>query len=388
MQLLSSIIAKRRRLVVGLMSGTSMDGIDAALVEIQYSGVETRLHLIDFLCIPYGANLLARLRGIRTVEDVSELNFLVGEAFASAALLLIREAGFSPRDVDLVGSHGQTVFHNPPSHKKGAPSTLQLGEPDVIAERTGIATVGDFRTRDVAAGGEGAPLVPYADFIMFREFGRVRIAQNIGGIANLTLVADDIDEVIAFDTGPGNMPMDRVIVLATGGNRNYDRGAQVALGGRVDEGLFRDLLSHPYFETPPPKSTGAEVFGDEFASKLYALAQSGKISLADLMRTLAELTVETIARAYERFIFPKWKVSEVILSGGGTYNPLLVGRLAERLGEGVRLSKSDKFGVPSDAKEAIAFAVLANELISGNCANLPKVTGAARRVPLGKIALA
>ena len=389
MNRLNSIFNKQEKLVVGLMSGTSMDGVDAALVKIRGESLETKIELIEFICLPYQPSLLqsleeATLKG--STRQISEINFLVGKAFAETALAVIREAGLRVTDIDLIGSHGQTVFHNPPSLKKGIPSTLQIGELDVIAERTGITTVGDFRTRDVAAGGEGAPLVPYVDYILFRKPGKVRIAQNIGGIANATVVSEGIDDVIAFDAGPGNTLMDKVVSLATDGKERYDLYGKLASQGSINKQLLEKLLSHPFFLKSPPKSTGAEDFGKEEAQELYALAKDKGISLSDLMRTLLELTVESIALSYERFISPKWKIDEVILSGGGAINPVLVERLKKRLNY-VEFSNSDDYGIPIDAKEAIAFAILANELISGNYTNLPSVTGARRRVPLGKIVL-
>jgi anhydro-N-acetylmuramic acid kinase len=358
-------------------------------VRIKGHRLETKIQLVEFICLSYQSSLLQSLEETilkGSTRQISEINFLVGQAFAEAALAVIREAGLRVTDVDLIGSHGQTVFHNPPSSKRGIPSTLQIGELDVIAELTGITTVGDFRTRDVAAGGEGAPLVPYVDYILFHKPGKVRIAQNIGGIANATVVAENIDDIVAFDTGPGNMLMDNVVSLATDGKERYDLDGKLASQGSVDKELLEKLISHPFFIHPPPKSTGAEVFGKERAQELYTLAKEGKIPLGDLMRTLLELTVESIALSYERFIFPKWRINEVILSGGGARNPILVERLKKRLNH-MEFSNSDNYGIPVDTKEAIAFAILANELISGNCTNLPSVTGAKRRVPLGKIVL-
>lgn len=384
---LNSIFNKQERLVVGLMSGTSMDGVDAALVKIKGRGLETKIELIEFICLPYQPSLLqgleeAILKG--STRQISELNFLVGTAFAEAALEVIIEAGLQATDIDLIGSHGQTVFHNPPSSKNGIPSTLQIGELDVIAERTGITTVGDFRTRDVAAGGEGAPLVPYVDYILFHKPRSVRIAQNIGGIANATVVTESISDVIAFDTGPGNMLMDKVVSLATDGKERYDLDGKLSSQGSVNKELLVELLSHPFFLQPPPKSTGAGVFGKGRAQEIYALAKEKAISPSDLMRTLMELTVESIALSYERFILPKWRIDEVILSGGGARNPVLVERMKKRVNH-VKLSKSDDYGIPVDTKEALAIAILANELISGNFTNLPSVTGAKGHVPLGKI---
>ncbi len=405
MNWLERILSKKERLVVGLMSGTSLDGVDSVLVRIKGHELETKVEMINFICLPYESSLLKRLDEViskGSTREVSTLNFLLGKAFSEAALAVIKGAGLSTGDVDLIGSHGQTVYHNPPSSfnvpstrqfrlrrttaKKGVPSTIQIGELDVIAERTGITTVGDFRTRDLAAGGEGAPLVPYVDYILFHKPGRISIAQNIGGIANATVITGRMDDVIAFDTGPGNMLMDNVVSLATNGRKRFDKDGRLASQGSIDKKLLGRLLSHPFFSKPPPKSTGAELFGKKKALELYTLVKKRTTTLSDLVATILELTVESISLSYERFIFPKQKVNEVILSGGGARNPVLVDRLKRRLGY-LKLSTSDKYGIPVDAKEAIAFAVLANELISGNCTNLPSVTGAKKTVPLGKIAL-
>ncbi|MFI5322077.1 MAG: anhydro-N-acetylmuramic acid kinase [Thermodesulfobacteriota bacterium] len=386
---LERLFDKNEKLVVGLISGTSRDGVDAALVRVFGSGTGTRIDLLDFICVPYSGDIKRGLEGLTTISspgDISRLNFLIGEAFAGAALSIIGGAGMKTERVDLIGSHGQTVYHNPPSYNNGVPSTLQLGELDVIAERTGITTVGDFRTRDLAAGGEGAPLVPYADYLLFSKPGEVRIAQNIGGIANATVITESMDDVVAFDTGPGNMLMDRVISIATGGEQGFDKDGERALKGKVNRRLIKELLSHPYYSQPPPKSTGEELFGKELAEALYSLVSSGETSLNDLIATLLELTVKSISFSYEKFIFPRWKISEIIFSGGGCRNPLLIERLRDVF-KIIKCSTTDAYGIFPDAKEAVAFAILANELISGNLANLTRVTGASHRVPMGKMVL-
>lgn len=386
---LKSLIDKKEKLVVGLMSGTSKDGIDAALVRLRGNGVNTKIDLLKFTCLEYSSEvreMLDKLVELSTLKEISDLNFLIGEEFAQAALSIIDEAGISPSDVDLIGSHGQTVYHNPPSYKDGIPSTLQIGELDVIAEKTGITTVGDFRTRDIAAGGEAAPLVPYLDYLLFRKPGKVSVAQNIGGIANATVVTENIDDVIAFDTGPGNMLMDKIIQLATGGKEKYDNDGKLASKGTVNAELLNKLLEDPYYAHPPPKSTGEELFGNEMSLTLYGYIENEMISLEDMVATLLTLTVDSITHAYTDFIFPKWDVSEIIFSGGGCKNPLLMEKLIAELAP-IKCSTSDDYGIPSDAKEAIAFAVLANELISGNTNNLPGVTGAQRNVTMGKITL-
>ncbi|MBI4229012.1 MAG: anhydro-N-acetylmuramic acid kinase [Deltaproteobacteria bacterium] len=389
MNWLDQILSKKERLVVGLMSGTSIDGVDAALIRIMGSGLDTKFELIKFTCIPYESGIIEdieRLDSSTSIDKISELNFLVGKACADAAMAVIEEAGFQAGDIDLIGSHGQTIYHNPPSSRNGVPSTLQIGELDVIAERTGITTVGDFRTRDIAAGGEGAPLVPYADYLFFHEVGKTLASQNIGGISNVTVITESISDVVAFDTGPGNLLMNWVVTLATNGKKRYDIDGEIAKKGTVDKGLLERFLADPYFSFKPPKSTGNERFGKRMAMELYSLVKGGAITLFDLTATLLELTVESIARSYEQFIFPKWSVNEVICSGGGSRNPILMKRLKGRMNH-VKISSSDAYGIPVDAKEAIAFAVLANELISGNCTNLPGVTGARSPVPLGKIVL-
>lgn len=386
---LQSLIDKKDKLVIGLMSGTSKDGIDAALVKLQGKGLNTDIGLVKFICVEYEAEVRSRLDNLSKVcslKAISELNFVIGNEFAKAAMDVISQAGLSPTDIDLIGSHGQTVFHNPPSYKDSTPSTLQIGEIDVIAEETGITTVGDFRTRDIAASGEAAPLVPYLDYLLFRKPGKVSIAQNIGGIANATVVTEELDDVIAFDTGPGNMLMDGVIQLATGGKQKYDRDGRLALAGEVNKELLDKLLSDPYYGKPPPKSTGEELFGNEKAAELFSLVASEELSLEDIVATLLMLTVKTIVSSYKNFVFPNWDISEVIFSGGGCNNPLLMERIKAKL-PSLKCTTSDDYGIPANAKEAVAFAVLANELISGNKANLPRVTGAQRKVPLGKIAL-
>lgn len=388
MNWLDSITGKPERFVVGLISGTSMDGIDAALVKINGSGLDSKVELIDFITVPYEENVRNELECIEevTLARLSDLNFIIGEAFAEATIKVVEKAGLKIDEVDLIGSHGQTVFHNPPSNSSRFSSTLQIGELDVIAERTGITTVGDFRTRDIACSGEGAPLVPYVDYLLFHDSEKVRIAQNIGGIANCTLVTKKFDDVVAFDTGPGNVLIDSIVKLATSGKEKFDKDGKLAFEGEVDKRLLHNLLSISYFKVTPPKSTGREIFGREMTEKLFGLVQSKTISLSDLLSTLVQFTVDTIVNSYEDFIFTDWDVSEVILSGGGAYNPVIFEGLKHRL-NGKKLTVSDDYGFPADSKEAVAFAVFSNETVFGNNTNLPKVTGATSSSPLGKIVI-
>jgi len=388
MNWLNSIVSKEDKVVLGLMSGTSMDGIDAALVHIKGHGLETKVELIDFAVYPYSNRLRYELEEIANAQvgKISDLNFKVGEAFSDAAISIIERAGFVPDQVDLVGTHGQTVFHNPPSNQSEFSSTLQIGEPDIIAERTGITTVSDFRPRDMSSNGEGAPLVPYVDYVLFKNPDKTRIAQNIGGISNCTIVTPDLADVMAFDSGPGNILLDEVMRIHSAGKKNYDMNGEIANKGDVDYKVLYNLLNNEYFKEVPPKTTGREMFGKNESEKLYKLVENNSLELSNLLATLVQFTVDTIYNAYEDYIFSKWKIDEVILSGGGAFNPIMVEKLAQKL-KPIELSLSDKYSIPADSKEALSFAVMAHETIVGNSTNLPNVTGARFASPLGKISI-
>ncbi|MGI9534582.1 MAG: anhydro-N-acetylmuramic acid kinase [Thermodesulfobacteriota bacterium] len=388
MNWLDSIISKEDKIVIGLMSGTSMDGIDSAIVHIRGNGLDTTVELIDFMTYPYTNRLRYDLEEITnaSISKISDLNFAVGEAFSDAAISIIERAGFKPVEVDLIGTHGQTVFHNPPSHQSEYSSTLQIGEPDIITERTGITTVSDFRPRDMSSDGEGAPLVPYVDYILFKNKDKTRIAQNIGGISNCTIVTPDLTDVIAFDSGPGNILLDEIMRIHSSGKRNYDKNGEIAKKGEVDYKVLYNLLNNNYFKVPPPKTTGREMFGKNESQRLYKLVENKSLDLSNLLATLVQFTVDTIYNSYEDYVFSKWKISEVILSGGGAFNPLMVNKLAQKL-KPIELSLSYKYNIPADSKEAISIAVMANETIFGNPSNLPNVTGARSASPLGKISI-
>ncbi|MCZ6603398.1 MAG: anhydro-N-acetylmuramic acid kinase, partial [Planctomycetota bacterium] len=312
-------------------------------------------------------------------REICEMNFILGRHFAEAACALL-EAD-SPR-IDLIGSHGQTVCHIDP-REDATPSTLQIGEGSVIAEATGAIVICDFRTRDVAAGGSGAPLVPYADYLLFREEGRVRALQNIGGIANLTVVPDRADGVFAFDTGPGNMVIDHVARTFSGGNQQYDPGGELAGRGQADGRLLGELLDHPYLRLSPPKSTGREDFGAEFADEVIRRHESRRPE--DILATATMLTAASIHQAYERFVFPRTRIDEVLVSGGGVFNHTLMRALGERFDPIPVRNLGEVSEIAPESKEAVAFAILANEAIHGHAAGLPAVTGASRPVVLGKL---
>ncbi len=378
---LVAIAAKDERLVLGLSSGTSADGVDAALVRIRGSGTVTALEMVAGACHPYPPALKAAILRADGVDDVCRLNVDIGECFADVALRFLEKAGVRPRGVDLIGSHGQTVWHIPRGPRI-SPATLQIGEPDVIAERTRIPVVADFRTRDVAAGGDGAPLVPYVDFVLFANRNVPVALQNIGGIANVTLVTGEIEDLLAFDTGPGNMPLDELVRIHSRGEEEYDRDGRLAAHGRVDEDLLRRLLAHDYLPKAPPKSTGRETFGKDYV--MAVLRERANLSLRDVLATMTEFVARSIRRAYEDFVFPKSPVREILVSGGGVRNLTLMAHL-RRLFDPIPVRSIAERGIDPDLKEAVAFAVLANETICGNPNNVPAATGARWPVILGKI---
>ena len=373
------------------MSGTSVDGVDAALVEIRGHGLETQVELLAFNALPFSTEDRNRIFNLfqpetSRVHEICQMNFLIGEIFADAALSVIQHAGLDINEIDLVGSHGQTVYHLPPECKaQYIPSTLQLGEPAVIAHRTGIPTIADFRVADLAAGGQGAPLVPYVDFLLFRRSNRTIALQNIGGISNVTLIpaGASATDVLAADTGPGNMIIDAVMETVTNGEETCDREGQLAARGQPCESLIAEWLKHPFIRATPPKTTGREAFGKEFARHAIEQAEAKQLSDSDIVATVTEFTARTIFDFYNRFLFPRHPVDEIAVSGGGGHNLTLMQRL-KTLFQPIPIQTIDAYGIPSDAKEAIAFAVLANEAVHGNPGNLPQSTGASQPKILGK----
>lgn len=372
-------------LIIGLMAGTSLDAIDAALVELgpaDAPGV-LRLALRAFTMTPFPEGLRERLRGLLppnqgSTAEVCECNFLLGEAFATAALAAIRDAGLRPEDVDLIASHGQTVYHQ--VAPGAVRSTLQLAAPALIAARTGRTVASDFRTADMARGGQGAPLVPYLDALLFADPGLRRAVQNIGGIGNVTYLAPG-QPARAFDTGPGNVLIDEAVRHLSGGAQLYDEDGRMAAAGRPDEELLDELMAHPYFEQAPPRSTGRELFGPAEARAIVERARAAGLSPADTVATLTALTAWSIAESYRRFCGP---VDEVLLSGGGARNPALRSMIAAALPE-ARILVADELGLDADAKEAVAFAVLGYACLHGYPAGLPGATGAAEPAVLGSI---
>jgi anhydro-N-acetylmuramic acid kinase len=380
--------------VIGLMSGTSADGIDAALLEIGPGRAWPRLHLLHFAVLPFPRGVRERI--LRAADDcpggageLCHLNAYLGELFAKAAASVARRSGLKLRDVALIGCHGQTIIHLPSPRPDGGVSvrsTLQIGEPSVIAERTGVTTVADFRPRDLAAGGEGAPLTPYLHALLFRHPWRDRIVLNLGGIANLTYLPKGrgLRGIRACDTGPGNVLIDGVMARLTGGALRSDLGGRVAASGHVEPRLLRWLMAHPFLKRRAPKSTGRETFGPAMIDAVLRQGADHLVSEEDLVATVTAFTAKSVAFHVARDL-PRGAVSsELILCGGGAENPTLVKHLHGALPH-CRLLTADEAGFPGRAIEAAAFALLAYLTAHGLPGNLPPITGASRKVVLGKI---
>jgi anhydro-N-acetylmuramic acid kinase len=377
-------------IVLGMMSGTSADGIDAAIVELTGQPPSLSWKLIKHNHLPFSEAIQAEIFACfnpRTsgVDRLCALNFALGQAYAHAASLVIEQCGLRNQDIDLIGNHGQSVWHIPSGPQA---STLQIGEAAVIAEMTGITTIHNFRARDMAAGGQGAPLVSYVDTLLFSHPQTSRILQNIGGIANGTFLPNALQisqgaQPFAFDTGPGNMLIDDAIRRVSGGQLQFDADGALAGRGKVAEKLLSQWIeTEPFFHLPPPKTTGRELFGEQYGAVLWGQAKQLHLSDADILATVTAFTARTIADAYRDFLpaMPE----EVVVSGGGAYNRSLLKLLAAEIAP-ARVTVIDELGMPPDAKEAVAFAVLAYETWHNRPGNLPAATGARRRVVLGDI---
>lgn len=371
------------------MSGTSLDGIDVAIIDITGSGFRAKINVLTSHSVPYPRKIREALLAVSNANtftgDISRLNFLLGELYVEA-LEETAERGQIPLDsIKLIGCHGQTIFHEGQGSQylgKKVASTFQIGESSVISERTGIDVISNFRERDMAAGGKGAPLVPYLDYMLMRHRGRGRVAVNIGGIANLTAIPPNTntDRVIAFDTGPGNMVIDQLVSRITQGRQTFDRDGTIAASGVVDAKLLAKLLRDKYFRARPPKSAGREQYGAEFVSKLL----DTELSSEDLIATATALTAESIALAVRNFVLPEMRVDEIFVSGGGTHNPTMMRMLGKAM-DSIPVKDTTEVGLDVDAKEAIAFAVMAYETAHLRPSNVPMATGAKRSVVLGKM---
>jgi anhydro-N-acetylmuramic acid kinase len=384
-------------LVLGMMSGTSADGIDVALARISGAPPNLNAKLLGHTSVKFPPALRREILHAAeqqpiTAGTISQLNFRLGEVFSDAAVAACRKFKTPSEKIALIGSHGQTIFHQGrpvPYVGSRTASTLQIGEPSVIAARTGITTVGDFRPADVALGGHGAPLVPYADYLLYRHPKLSRVSLNLGGIANITVLprACKPQQVFAFDTGPANMLIDALVSHFTRGRRRFDDNARLASQGRSIPALLDDLLRDPYLKLAPPKSTGREYYGHAYLKKILELGRRHRAKPDDLIRAATIFTALSVVDALNRFVIPKTRIHQLIVSGGGAHNPLILAQLSAAL-PGIEVLPSSRLGIPEDAKEAFAFALLAYETFHRRPANLPSATGARGPAILGKISYA
>lgn len=364
--------------VIGLNSGTSCDGIDVALVRFRKN--DLRPIFTSGIVCKYPRNIKKRLEELingvgngrdYSLQTISELNFVLGNLFAKVSLEIIKRNKLNPKDILLIASHGQTIYHNP---KK---STLQIGEASVIAQKTGIKTISNFREADIGAGGEGAPLMPYLDWVIFNKSKNIKATLNIGGISNVTIVGNNITP-IAFDIGPGNALID--LVAKKYFKKDLDKDGRLALKGKIFFNLVNIALKDSYFKKKPPKSTGKEYFNVHFINKHFSKIRKKEDKLA----TVTYLSTKVIEDAFNKFIFPKFTVSELIISGGGVKNKTLLKHLKKLL-PSLKLTSSDKYKLPTKYKEAILFALLGYTCHLGKANNMPSCTGAKKKVILGKI---
>jgi len=383
---LRAIRKKDQRFAIGLMSGSSCDGIDAALVRLKSTGNDLRAKLVDHRTMRFPPTVRDRLlRSKMEADDLAALDFILGQLFAEAANAVIENAKNLDKsiEVDFVASHGHTVMHAPPREGAEGYGTLQIGNPSILARLTGLPVAANFRPRDIAAGGQGAPLAAYADWILFRQKEEPVACLNIGGIANVTIATPDLKDVIAFDTGPGNMPIDGAIRHLTNGRLQYDKNGRRAARGKPISSMLDHLLEHPFFEEVPPKSTGREEFGfDEYLAN--SISSDHDHTADDVVATVTEAVATSIVDAHDRFVLPTYPVKRLVVSGGGAHNRTLLKLLQEGL-PSIKVYTSDGAGLPSDAREAIAFAILGNELFCGTTSSVPSATGASKSVVLGSL---
>lgn len=389
-----TLINKPSRLVIGFMSGTSADGIDAVLAEIHGHGTAARVKQRDFVFMPFEPEVRAEILrlaggGAAAAADFCRMNFLLGELYCDAGRELCRHAGVRTEDIDLIGNHGQTFWHIPLEEKylgHKLHGTLQLGEDAMLAEAFSCPVVGDFRVRDMAAGGLGAPLVPYTEFLLYRSETECVALQNIGGIGNISFLPAGcgLNDILAFDTGPGNMVMDAVTARMTDGTATYDAGGALAAHGHVNEKLLRRMMADPYIAQRPPKTTGRERYGADYVATLCAYAKAESIPLLDVLATATRFTAECIAAAVRGFA-PELP-ARLIVGGGGAMNETLMRHIRQLLPV-CRVMANEELGFDGNAKEALAFAILANEAIFAHANNVPSVTGARHPVVMGKISL-
>lgn len=390
------------RTVVGLHSGTSADGPAAVVARVTGAAERTTLELLASASYAYESPLRERIfdvceRETATIDRVMQADIAVGEFFAQAAARIVREAGLSFEDVHLIASSGQVLYQvidgQRPEHRwlgdRAITSFLDIGAGAVIAERTGVTTISNLRKRDIAAGGIGVPTVTYGDWVLFRHPTRGRVVLNIGGISNPTLIPAGaaVEDVFAFDVGPGNMVIDALVAWMTDGRQAYDAGGAIAAGGAVHQALVAELMeADPFIKQAPPKGAARQLYGEHYARRVRERGQALGLSAVDLLATTTALTAEVIAYAMRTFVLPRARVDELYAAGGGAHNETLMRMLRERLAPlGIQVETLEALGYPSDAREVLAMVALANDTVCGNPGNAPSATGARRRVISGDI---
>jgi anhydro-N-acetylmuramic acid kinase len=386
--LLNNVLHKKKKLAIGLMSGTSADGIDACIIEIEGNYTDTKIKLIDFITLDYTSKEKERLLKLcnvntSTVSEICYMNTYLGNKMGQAALEVCKKVNININYVDYISSHGQTIFHMPDEH-----STLQIGELSNIAALTGCITVGDFRPSDMAYGGQGAPLVPYVDYILFSDKNKGRILLNLGGIANITVLkaGGKEEDVLAYDTGPANVLVDEIVRIITDGRKSFDEGGKMALKGSIDDQWLDEILTRDkYLLKKPPKSTGREYYTKEFAMNLYEQGIKRNLDNMSILATITAYTAKSVKNQIDAFVLDKYKIDELYVSGGGAHNQMIMKLLSEYMEADVM--DVENLGFPGDAKESIAFAILGNEFLCGKTNNIPNSTGSKRKVIMGKLAL-
>ncbi len=376
--------SEKERLVIGGMSGTSSDGITFSLVKLKGTGINKKIKFIGYIDQKYPEKLRDDIFSLYpghkfNIENLATTQNKLMNVFADTIAELVDKYNISINDISLISFQGPILFYNPPL-------CIEMSEPAIIALKFNTPVVSNLRANDIAVGGRGAPLSSYVDYLLFHDREKGRIVQNIGGIANLTAIfpTDKIDDIISFDTGPGNMIIDYVVKDLTG--NEYDENGKIALSGKVNKELLDWLMEIPYINSPPPKTTGRELFGDIFGEKVIKQGKRLGTSWKDIITTVTAFTVESIVTNYEKFVFTKGKIDEVILGGGGVFNKALVGMLKKRLPT-VRILTHEAFGISSHAREGLTWAVIGDETMFGIPTNLPHITGASKKVLQGKLTL-
>lgn len=383
---LKKVLDKKSRLIIGLMSGMSLDGVDLALVNISGEFPNVKIELINFKSYAYDKGFKMALSDLKNAnaKTISEFNFKIAYLYSDLINSFLKENNLKSSEIDAIGSHGQTIYHNSSEGKDS--STLQIGSGNIIAQKTGIITVSNFRDKDMAVGGQGAPLVPYVDFLLFHKENSTVALNNLGSISNLSIITNEIENIIAFDTGPANMPIDYFASQVPGNESGFDINGSYSKKGRVLEHVLKEMLNNPYFKKEPPKAAGYQEFGPPLFKKISSMF--GNSDPTDLVTTAVEFSARTISDAYKDFILPKHKdLSKIIFTGGGSKNSTLISRIKEML-PGITIESLAETNTNlSTYKEALSFAVLANETLSGRPTNVRSATGANEAVILGQISI-